>query len=90
LALGWQAFGACAIGWNAAAGGVAVARDLALGIVAQAAQANSHAAQSFMGINWFFRLSKILSNQVAWLNLLWVFPAMTWCRFLMRRGHRVI
>ncbi len=90
LALGWQAFGACAIGWNAAAGGVALARDLALGIVAQAAQANSNAAQSFLSINWFFRLSKILSNQVAWLNLLWVFPAMTWCRFLMRRGRRVI
>jgi hypothetical protein len=82
LALGWQAFGACAIGWNTAAGGVALA------IVARAAEANSNAAQSFMSTNWFFRLSKTLSNQVAWLNLLWVFPAMTWCRFLMRR-HRL-
>jgi RNA polymerase sigma factor (sigma-70 family) len=89
LALGWQAFGACAIGWNAAAGGVALARDIALGITAQAAQANSNAAQSFMGVNWFFRLSKSISNEVAWLNLLWVFPVMTRCRFLMRRGHRV-
>jgi RNA polymerase sigma factor (sigma-70 family) len=88
LALGWQAFGACAIGWNAAAGGVALARDLALGIIARASQANTSTAQSFMGINRFFRISGILSSQVAWLNLLWVFPAMTWCRSLMRRGHR--
>jgi RNA polymerase sigma factor (sigma-70 family) len=89
LALGWRAFGVCAIGWNAAAGGVALARDLALGIIAHAAQANSSAAQSFVSSNRFFRISGILSSQVAWLNLLWVFPAMTWCRFFMRRGHRV-
>ena len=88
LALGWQAFGACAIGWNRAAGGVALAPDLALGIIARASQANTSTARSLMGISWFFRISGILASQVAWLNLLWVFPAMTWCRSLMRRGHR--
>ena len=87
LALGWQAFGACAIGWNAAEGGVALARDLASGAIARAAQANSSAARSILGSNRFFRISEILANQVAWLNLFWVFPAMTWCRSLMRRGH---
>ena len=45
-------------------------------------------AFGYIVTRWFFRLSKTLSSQVAWLNLLWVFPAMTWCRFLMRR-HRV-
>jgi hypothetical protein len=87
LALGWQAFGACAIGWNAAEGGVALARDLASGTIARAAQANSSAARSFLGSNRFFRISEILSNQVAWLNLFWIFPAMTWCRSRMRRDH---
>ena len=88
LAFGWQAFGACAIGWNAAAGGVALARHVVLGTIPQAAQANSNAARSFMGVNRFFQVSEILSNQVAWLNLLWVFPALVWCRFLLRRVHR--
>jgi hypothetical protein len=88
LAFGWQAFGACAIGWNAASGGVALARNVALGTIAEAAQANSNAVRSFMGVNRFFQVSEILSNQVAWLNLLWVFPALDLCRFLLRRVHR--
>jgi len=85
LALGWEAFGACAIGWNAAGGGVVLARDLALGVT-QAAQANSNAVRTFMATNRFFQISGVLAKQVAWLNLFWVFPAMTLCRWLMRRA----
>jgi len=46
LALGWQVFCGCGFAWHAATGGVAVARDFALGGVARAAQANTKSPNS--------------------------------------------
>jgi hypothetical protein len=85
FALGWQAFGGCAVGLNAAVGGLAIARDFALGGVAHAAQINNDIASQFMKASPFFRRMEILSDYVAWLNLLWLIPLVGWWRLLWKR-----
>src|SRR5262249_55648490 len=85
FALGWQSFGGCALAWNAAMGGLAVARDCALGAVADAAQANSQIAAQFMRTSAFFRRMEFLSHYVGWLNLLWLIPLTGWWRVVAKR-----
>jgi hypothetical protein len=78
LAIGWEAFGGCAVAWKAAVGGMAVARDYALGGIAQAGQANNEIATAFARDHWFFSSAQILFRHLAWLNLLWVLPMLWW------------
>jgi RNA polymerase sigma factor (sigma-70 family) len=84
IALGWQAFGGCAMGWKAAMGGLAIARDFALGSVAHAAQANSEIASQFVNASPFFRRMELLSHYIGWLNLLWLIPLIGWWRRLSK------
>ncbi len=53
LAAGWWAFGVAAVGWQAAAGGAAIAREFAVGGMAQAAEANTQAAVDWFAAQWF-------------------------------------
>src|SRR5262249_26061935 len=87
IAVGWQAFGGCAIALNAANGGLALARDFALGGVAQAAEANSFLASQFIKGSFFFKTMEMLSHYVAWLNLLWLIPLASWRRILANRRN---
>lgn len=64
LALGWMAFGGCAVGLTGAKGGVAVARDFAVGGRAFAQHANDAAARAFIDNDVFFHLAP-LANKVA-------------------------
>ena len=88
LAVGWLAFGGCAMGWHAAMGGLAVARDFALGGFAQAAQANNRIAAQFIKTNWFFQNMQIVARHLGWLNLLWIVPLILWWRALAHRTKR--
>jgi RNA polymerase sigma factor (sigma-70 family) len=87
MAFGWQAFGGCAIAWNAAVGGFALARDFALGALAQAPQANNAAARKFVDANSFFRIAQWLAAYSFWINLLWIIPLMAWRRVLARHNR---
>jgi hypothetical protein len=60
LAIGWQTFGGCAVAWNAAQGGMAVAHYFALGVVAHAVQANTEIARQFIQQNLYFRFAQIV------------------------------
>jgi RNA polymerase sigma factor (sigma-70 family) len=84
FAIGWQAFGGCALAWNSAMGGLAVARDFAVGAVAQAAQANTESASQFINGNFFFATMIRLSHHIGWLNLLWLMPLIYWWRVVAK------
>jgi hypothetical protein len=84
FALGWQAFGGCAVAWHAAMGGLAIARDFALGGTADAAQANNEIASQFIKTSPFFTRMEILSRYTGWLNLLWLIPVFGWYRLLKK------
>ncbi len=86
FALGWQAFGGCALAWKAAMGGLAIARDFALGGVAHAAQANSEIASQFMKGSPFFKRMEFISHYLGWLNLLWLIPLVGWWRIVAKRS----
>ena len=80
LSVGWQAMGACAVAWHSALGGLAVARDFAVGSLAYAAQANNDEAHQYIESNLFFRCARYLNNHWPLLNLLWVVPFfIQWC-----------
>jgi RNA polymerase sigma factor (sigma-70 family) len=53
LAAGWWAFGGAAVGWRAAAGGVAIAHDYAIGGLTRAAEAGTPEAFAWFGQQWF-------------------------------------
>jgi RNA polymerase sigma factor (sigma-70 family) len=78
LAVGLQAFGGCAIAWRAADGGVAVARDFAVGAVASAQHANDAIAETFIQDSGFFQFALVAMRYVQWLNLLWLLPLVLW------------
>jgi hypothetical protein len=84
LALGWQAYGGCALAWNAAAGGAVIARDLAIGGFARAAQANNEIAHRLVQSMPFFRAAEVLTRYNVWLQLLWVAPVVLWWRVIRR------
>jgi RNA polymerase sigma factor (sigma-70 family) len=80
LAVGLQAFGGCAIGWTAAEGGVAVARDFAIGAAASARHANDALAEAFIQDSAFFQCALAAMRYVPWLNLLCLLPLVLWLR----------
>ncbi len=88
VAAGWQAFGGFALGWQWALGGVAVARDFALGDLAYAAQANTDVARQFLDTSRFFRWTQAAAPYAALINLLWVTPLLVWWRILSRHPRK--
>jgi len=84
FALGWQALGGCAVALNAASGGLAIARDFAVGGVAQATQANTEIARQFIHDNLFFHQMEILTHYLGWLNLLWLIPVFGWMKIMSK------
>jgi len=56
IAAGWWAAGGLAAGWEAAWGGIVAAHTYAVGGTVFAAQANTAAANAFIGGHWFFQL----------------------------------
>lgn len=80
LAIGLQAFGACAIAWTAAEGGVAIARDFALGGAALAEHTNDAIVEAFIQDSTFFQFALAAMRYVQWLNLLWLLPLILWLR----------
>jgi RNA polymerase sigma factor (sigma-70 family) len=84
MAIGWQAFGGCVLAWNSAVGGIAIARDFALGGLAHATQANNAVAEHFVETQPFFRASQRIAPYIFWLNLLWVGPLLWQRRFIAR------
>ena len=88
LALGWQTFGACAFGGNAAAGGIVFARDFAVGGIAHAAQANNEAASQFLQSSPFYHFALAASNHPILVMLLWVIPVMLQSRVINRARLR--
>src|ERR1017187_9874247 len=71
----WIAAGNCAIGVLFAFGGGA-----------HAAQANNPIAAQFIKDSFFFRNMEILSRHIAWMNLLWLVPLISWWRLLAKRA----
>lgn len=88
FAIGWQAFGGCAVGWQSAMGGLAVARDFALGGVAHAAQVNNLVAEQFIKGQPFFARMELVAHHIGWLNLLWLIPLVGWWRAIKRANRR--
>ena len=73
LAVGWCAFGIASAGWRAAVGGgVALARDYAIGGVAHAAEANTAAAKQWLTEQWFSPIIGIFAGHAHWIILLTV------------------
>jgi RNA polymerase sigma factor (sigma-70 family) len=88
LAIGWQACGGCAIAWKAALGGIALAREFAVGAVAYAAQAGNEAAIDFVNASGFFHLARFVFRYSLALNLLWVVPLVVQWRIVARAKAR--
>ena len=80
FALGWQAFGNIALAWDTAQGDTALAHGFALGKIAHAAQANTNAAESYVGLTSFFQIAQIILRYLNWLNLAWLLPVVLWRR----------
>ena len=76
LAIGYLAHGAIALGWHVAGGGMAVARDFALGGSVYAAHANDDAARQAIDSHRFFRLADTLLHNPLYF-------AIVWCPFLL-------
>ncbi len=53
ISVGWWAFGMGAIGWQSAAGAAVVAKEYALGALAQAGEANTPAVKEWFLNQWF-------------------------------------
>jgi hypothetical protein len=85
LAVGIAAVGGAAFAWWAASGGLAVARELAVGGAASALHANDAAAQALVSQHPFFRVGMGAIEHSRWLVLLALLPALTvWLRRLRR------
>ncbi len=78
MAVGLQALGGCAVGWVAASGAVAMARDFALGLVAVAAHTNDAFAEAFIANSRFFQIAQAVLRHVQWLNLVWLLAPALW------------
>jgi hypothetical protein len=87
VVIGWQAYGGLALAWHCAVGGVALAREYALGIVARGAQANTDAANQFVAATPFWHFVQALRPYSVAINLLWVAPLALW-RWAMTRHAR--
>jgi hypothetical protein len=86
MAAGWFAVGGGAFGWRAASGGLAVARDYALGGVAFARHANDAAAQAYIPGSSFFGWGHWIMDYSSFFVVLAALPAlMALVRRLRRR-----
>ena len=88
FAVGWQAFGGCAVGWLAAEGGVAVARDFAVGGVALARHANNDTAAAFIQNSSFFYNALTVMRHVHWIYLVCLLPLVLWWRTVRARRRK--
>ena len=71
LAVGWCAFGIASAGWRAAVGGgVALARNYAIGGWAQAAEANTTAANQWLAEQWFSPVMGFFAGHAHWIIVL--------------------
>lgn len=86
VAVGWQALGGFALGWQWAVGGVAIARDFALGDLAHALQADNLVARQFIDATRFYRTTHAVAPYSALVNLVWVIPLLLWWRVLARHS----
>jgi hypothetical protein len=90
LALGWKAMGGGAIAWKAAYGSLAVAHDFAVGVIAQAADANTASASAYVHSSPFFQGGFAFCRYACLLNLLWVVPMILWWRIAARARRRTV
>ncbi len=67
VAIGWWAFGGAAVGGSAAMGGVALARDWALGAPAGAAEANTEVARAWFADHPGFALAEWMARNGLWV-----------------------
>jgi RNA polymerase sigma factor (sigma-70 family) len=88
FAMGWQSYGGCAIALNAAQGGLAIARDFAIGGAAYAAQADPAFAAPFFQTSFFFRWADFVSRHIVWLNLVWLLPIFAWRRMHAKSANK--
>ena len=70
MAAGWLAFGGSAVGWAGAQGGLALARDFAVGAAAF--------AEIFVREQAFFQMTQVALRYALWLNLLYLCPLILW------------
>lgn len=63
---GWWSFGGVAVGWEAAMGGVAWARDWAMGGTGLATAANNAEAEAWFRGNAFFATSEWVAQHLSW------------------------
>jgi RNA polymerase sigma factor (sigma-70 family) len=89
VAVGWQSLGACAIAWSAAVGNFALAHNVAVGGIAQAAQSNTEAAKQIVESNLFFHWMNIVGRHPFWINALWIVPLFLQWRVIARRNQTV-
>jgi RNA polymerase sigma factor (sigma-70 family) len=87
-AFGWQICCGCGIAWNAAAGGIVVAHNYALGGIALAKEANSALARSLFDQDRFFQIARVISNHNLLLMLAWIIPVTLQSRLLARARRR--
>ena len=73
--------------WNAASGGVALARDFAIGSFACAGQANNDAARNLIATLPWFRCAEILVRNIVWMQLLWIVPLL-FCQLIIAHASR--
>jgi RNA polymerase sigma factor (sigma-70 family) len=88
VVIGWQAVGGCAIAWKAAAGGLAIAHDFAVGGIAHAAQANNDVARQFTDTSLFSRFVQALNRHWVWMNFLWIAPLFVQWQIIARSRRR--
>jgi hypothetical protein len=86
VAIGWQACGGFALAWNAAAAGVALAHDCALGGYAEALHANDALAGRLIHPSLFFQCAQVACDDSVAMNLIWAVPMLWWWRTV--RQHR--
>ena len=76
---GWQAFGDCAIAWNAACGGqYAVAHHFAVGDAAHALQVNNDFVWHLFKVNPFFQFCRnnLSVSRMILISWIWIIPMM--------------
>jgi len=78
MAVGWQAFGGCAMAWLAAHGGVAIAHNFAVGGFALGRYVNDAPAEAFIRDSHFFQNALAGMRYASWLNFLWLPPPALW------------
>jgi hypothetical protein len=88
LVLGWQTLGGCALGWHSAVGGIALARDFAVGGAAHAVQANNEIARQLVNSSAFYHYGEIVSHHSLLLNLVWVLPLVIFWKLAARKNKQ--